>query len=74
MIIPIKLLKNFLIRFFLDIKSLEIRMIASDFIFDCVNLLHYKCHKINFKRGSSYIDFSDYIKKKKSNNKPKKWR
>ena len=27
---------------------LEIRMRASDFIFDCVNLLHYKCHKINF--------------------------
>ena len=24
---------------------------GSDFIFDCVHLLHYKCHKMNFKRG-----------------------
>ena len=34
-----------------------------DFIFDCVNLLYYKCYKINFERGSSYIDSSDRIKK-----------
>ena len=24
-------------------------MRGSDFIFDCVDLLHYKCHKINLK-------------------------
>ena len=24
-------------------------MRSSDFIFDCVHLLFYKCHKINFK-------------------------
>ena len=34
-----------------------------DFIFDCANLLHYKCHKINLKRGGSYIDSPDWIKK-----------
>ena len=28
--------------------------------------MHYKCHKINCKRGGSYIDFPDYIKKKKA--------
>ena len=39
-------------------------------IFDCGNLLYYKCHKINFKLGGSYIDSLDCIKKKKSNNKP----
>ena len=35
------------------------------FIFDCVNLLHEKCHKINLKRGGSYIDYPDWIKTKK---------
>ena len=29
---------------------LETSMRESDFIFDCVHLLYYKCHKINPKR------------------------
>ena len=41
-------------------------MRGSDFIFDCVNLLYYKCHKINFKRGGSYIDSRDSIKNKEA--------
>ena len=36
--------------------GLETSMRGSDFIFDCVNLLYYKCHKINIKHGGSYID------------------
>ena len=44
---------------------LEISMKGSDFIFDCVPLLCYKCHKINFKPGRPYIDSPDYIKIKK---------
>ena len=40
-------------------------MKGSDFIFDCVNLLHYKCHKINLKRCGLYIDSPDWIKDKK---------
>ena len=40
-------------------------MRGSDFIFDDVNLLYYKCHKINFKRGGSYIDSSDWLKMEK---------
>ena len=43
----------------------ETQMRGSDVIIDCVNLL-YKCHKINFRCGSSYIDFADWIKKKKA--------
>ena len=43
-------------------------MKASDFAFDFVHLLHYKCHKINLDRGGSYIDSLDWIKKQKSNN------
>ena len=41
-------------------------MRGSDFIFDCVYLLHYKCHKTNFKCGRSYIDSTDLIKNKKA--------
>ena len=37
----------------------------SDFIFDCVSLFYYKCHKISFKRGGSDIDSVGWIKKKK---------
>ena len=44
---------------------LETLMRVSDFIFDCVNLLYSKCHKVNFKRGGSYIDCCDWIKNKK---------
>ena len=35
---------------------------SGDFIFDCVNLMYYKCHKINFNRGGSYIDSPDCLK------------
>ena len=30
-------------------------MKGSGFVFDYVHLLYYKCHKINFKQGGSYI-------------------
>ena len=35
---------------------LETSMKGSDFIFDSVQLMYYKCHEVNFKRGSSFID------------------
>ena len=35
-------------------NNLEISMRGSDFIFDCVCVLNYKCHKINTNRGVSY--------------------
>ena len=44
---------------------LETSMMVSDFVFDCVHLLYYKCHKINPNRGGSYIDSPDWIKSKK---------
>ena len=31
--------------------NLAALMRGSDFIFDSVQLMHYKCHKVNFKRG-----------------------
>ena len=39
--------------------GLETSMRGSNFIFDSVQILHYKCHKINFKRAGSYIDSPD---------------
>ena len=35
----------------------------SDFICNCVSLLHYKCYKINLKRGATYLDTPTWIKK-----------
>ena len=39
-------------------------MRGSEFIFDSVQLMYCKCHKVNCKRGSPYIDSLDWIKKK----------
>ena len=44
----------------------ETSMRDSNFIFDCVYLLCYKCHKINFKSVGSYIGSTDSIKNKKA--------
>ena len=41
-------------------------MKGSEFVFDYVPLLYYKCQKINPNCGRSYIDFPDWIKNKKS--------
>ena len=42
-----------------------------DFIFDSVQLMYYKCHKLNFIRDGLYIDSPDWIKKKKPAINPK---
>ena len=39
-------------------------MRGRDYIFKSIQLLYYKCHKINFKCAGSYIDFPDWMKKK----------
>ena len=46
--------------------NLETSIRGSDFIFNLVQMMYYKCHKINFKRTGSYIDSSDCIKMKKA--------
>ena len=50
--------------------GLETSMKRSNFIFDCVNLLYYKCHKVNLNCGGPYIDSCDRIKNK---NKSYQW-
>ena len=52
-------------------ENLETSMRWSDFIFDSLKLLYYKCHKINFKRGGSWIDSPDWIKNKNAKINPK---
>ena len=46
-------------------NSVETSMRRSDFIFDLVQLLCYKCYNINVRRGRSYIQFPDWMKNKK---------
>ena len=46
-------------------------MRGSDFIFDSVQLMYCKCHKVNFKRGGSHIDSPDSTKTKKATINPK---
>ena len=41
-------------------------MRVSAFVLDYVQLLYYKCHKINLNCGGSYIDSPDWIKNKKT--------
>ena len=41
-------------------------MEGSELIFDSVQPMYYKCHKVNFRRKGSYLDSPDWIKKKKA--------
>ena len=45
-------------------ENLETSMKGSDFIFDSVQLMYYKCREVNFKCGGWYIDSPDWIKRK----------
>ena len=41
-----------------NLKSMK----GSEFVFDCVHFLYYKCHTVNLNHGRSYIDSPDWIK------------
>ena len=45
---------------------LEISMRKNEFIFNLVQILHYKCYKINFKCGELYTKSPDWIKNKEA--------
>ena len=64
-------LKSLLLRYKDNFETL---MRQSDFVFDLVQLILLKCHRVTFKRDGSYIDSLVWLKNKKSNNKPAKWR
>ena len=53
-------------------EGLEESIKGSDFIFDSVDLLHYRLHKTSLKRtGSSYMDSPEWLKNKKATINPK---
>ena len=52
-------LKN---RYWNNLESMK----CSETVFDYVQLLYCKCHKINSNSGGSYVDSPDWIKKKKA--------
>ena len=47
-------------------EGLEKSMKGSELIFDSVDLLYYKLHKINLNRGGSYTDSPEWLKNKKA--------
>ena len=42
-------------------------MRGSEFVFDYVHLLYYKCHKINLNLGGSYTDSTDWTNNNNNN-------
>ena len=52
-------------------KSLEESMRGSAFIFDNVDSLHHKLHKISLNRGGTYIDSPNWLRNKKATINPK---
>ena len=52
-------------------EGLDTKMRGSDFIFESVDLLNYKLHKISSNRGGSYIDSPDWLKLKRATINPK---
>ena len=53
-------------------EGLEESIKGSDFIFDSVDLLHYRLQKTSLKRtGSSYMDSPEWLKNKKPTINPK---
>ena len=46
-------------------------MRGSEFVFDFVNELHYKLHKVDLNRGRSYVDLPRWLKNKKATINPK---
>ena len=67
----IKLLMKSLSHFVQDIKAIQKHQWKEMNIFDSDQMMYFKCHKVNFRRGGSYIDSPDWIKKKKATIDPK---
>ena len=52
-------------------EGLEEPVKGSEFVFDSVNSLYYKLHKISLNKGGSYIDSLKWVKNKKATINPK---
>ena len=52
-------------------EKLEKSMKGSEFVYDYVDLLHYRFHRISLNRGGSYIDSPKWLINKKATVNPK---
>ena len=52
-------------------EGLRELMKGSQFVFDSVDLLYYKCHQVSLNRDGSYIDSPKWLKNKKATINPK---
>ena len=52
-------------------KGLEEKIRGSEFVYDSIDLLHYKLPKISLNRGGSYLDSPEWLKNKKATINPK---
>ena len=52
-------------------EELEKLMKRSKFVFDSVDLLYYKLHRITLNRGESYIDSPEWLQNKEATINPK---
>ena len=66
----IKLLINSFIHFVQDIKEIW-KQSGNDFILNSVQLMYYKCQKVNFRCNGSNTNSPEWIKKKKMTIYPK---
>ena len=72
-----ELFKAFLSRFQIGLETSvrereRERERESDFVFDSIQLLYYKCHRIIFICSGLYTDSLHWMKKENSNNKTEK--
>ena len=44
---------------------------GSDFVFESVDLMDYKLHRVRLKRGGSYVKSSEWLANKKATTNPK---
>ena len=58
---------SFLYNYQKELKNIK----GSDFVFESVNLLHYKLHRVRLKRGGSYIKSTKWLENKKATINPK---
>ena len=66
-----ELLKNFLSLFLHDYQEKLKTIKGSDFVFESVDLIDYKLHRVRLKRGGSYIKSPKWLENKKTTINPK---
>ena len=61
----VKSMKNFLNLFRKIPKRIRRKIRGSEFVYDVIDLLHYRLHKISLNRGGLYVDSLEWLKIRK---------